>query len=78
MRDFDTNPTSYECYTNGYLYDGERVYCFNFSSVDEAYAIREDGEDYDDFVGEVEWHLRRKYGRRVAIRYSYEVTGTFE
>ena len=78
MRDFDTNPSNYESYTNNRLYDGERVYHFAFCAIDEAYAIREDGEDYDDFVDEVEWHLRRKHGRNTSISLIEDVTGTFD
>jgi hypothetical protein len=78
MRDFDTSPMDYDDYNNDHLYDGEKVYCFHYGRIDEAYAIREDGEDYDDFVDEVEWHLRRKHGRNTSISLIEDVTGTFE
>ena len=78
MRNFDTNPSNYDSYTNDRLYDGERVYCLTFCAIGQAYAIREDGEDYDDFVDEVEWHLHRKYGRNTNVSLIDDITGTFD
>jgi len=75
MRNLTVNPLVYSDYSNNSIYEGERVYHIFFGSVDDAYAIREDGEDYEDFVGEIDSSLRRRYGRRVNIRMVEDVTG---
>ena len=77
MRHFEANPTVLDDYAN--TYDGERVYRVSYGTISEAYAIREDGEDMEDFEFEVASALRRKHGRHVlgSMREFEDVTGTF-
>lgn len=78
MRNFAIDPLDLSDYNNGNLYDGEKVYRVTFGSIDEAYAIREEDEDMEDFMAEVEWEVRRRKGSRTHVRNVEDVTGTFE
>lgn len=78
MRNFNIDPLDLSDYNNGNLYEGEKVYRVTFGSIDEAYAVREEGEDMEDFMAEVEWEVRRHKGSRVHVRNVEDVTGTFE
>ena len=79
MRNFDINPLSYDDYMSDRLYEGEKVYRVTFGGgIDEAYAIREDGEEYDEFECEVEWKVRRHKGNKAYIHSIADVTGTFD
>ena len=74
MRNFDVNPTVLDGYRD--LYEGERVYRVSYGTINEAYAIREGGEEMEDFEYEVRSALRRKHGRHIlgSIREFEDVT----
>lgn len=76
MRNFQVNPLDYSDYATNCLYDGERVYRVTFGNISEAYAIREEGESIEDFVSEVHFQLRKKYGKGFDIE-AEDVTDDF-
>lgn len=78
MRKFDINPLDYSDYNNSNLYEGERVYHFNLNDGSDAYAICENGEEYEEFEREVEWMVRSRKGSRSRISIVEEVTDIFE
>lgn len=79
MRNLNVNPTTYDEYVTANLDEDEAVYRITFGDgVDEAFAILENDESFEDFEDEVRAAIRRKHGRRTIIRSFEDVTGVLD